>query len=79
MPRPADTPVHLITDGYASLGCRFSGWKCRAQADGETLFFAAQFFTEYPSLCYVPNATLSRAVNDWADQLMGSSPCTWDF
>jgi hypothetical protein len=40
---------------------------------------AAQFFTEYPSLCYVPNATLSRAVNDWADQLIGAAPCSLDI
>lgn len=36
---------------------------------------AAQFFTEYPSLCYVPHSALSRAVNDWADSLTGAGPC----
>jgi hypothetical protein len=39
----------------------------------------SQFFTEYPSLCYVPNATLARAVNDWADQLIGAAPCSLEF
>jgi hypothetical protein len=66
--------VHEVSAGHTCSDSRTSAGQLRVEGSAPV-----QFFTEYPSLCYVPNATLARAVNDWADQLIGAAPCSLDF